>query len=236
MTARSSPSPFRRTARRSPPAAISAPGIGDKPPYGDVRLFDFATGKVKAVLKAPDYAIYDLAFSPDGNSLAAGGGGWLRLSLAARRADGHRLEAAAQSSMPIPGTSNKLAFADGGKQAGRRHHRQRHPALGHADGRGDRDAPTPNRCATQPVMALAVSPDGALFATGNNDGLVQLWKAADGTLVRAMPKQDFLDRLADLRRGSARLVASCGYRCADKHRTVVWTVADGEQVLRVSRP
>src|SRR5262245_43678239 len=28
-------------------------GIGDKPPYGDVRLFDFATGKVKASLKAP---------------------------------------------------------------------------------------------------------------------------------------------------------------------------------------
>src|SRR3954469_12642012 len=39
-------------------------GIGDKPPYGDIRLFDFATGKIKATLKAPDYAIYDLAFSP----------------------------------------------------------------------------------------------------------------------------------------------------------------------------
>src|SRR5262245_54733788 len=40
-------------------------GLGDKPPYGDVRLFDFSTGKVKAVLAAPEYAIYDVAFSPD---------------------------------------------------------------------------------------------------------------------------------------------------------------------------
>ena len=31
-------------------------GLGDKPPYGDIRLFDFATGKIKAVLKAADYA------------------------------------------------------------------------------------------------------------------------------------------------------------------------------------
>ena len=48
-------------------------GLGDKPPYGDIRLFDFATGKVKATLKAPNYAVYDLAFSPDGTFLAAGG-------------------------------------------------------------------------------------------------------------------------------------------------------------------
>ena len=48
-------------------------GLGDKPPYGDIRLFDFATGKVRATLKAADYAIYDVAFSPDGSFLAAGG-------------------------------------------------------------------------------------------------------------------------------------------------------------------
>ncbi|TIW87366.1 MAG: hypothetical protein E5V59_27385, partial [Mesorhizobium sp.] len=47
--------------------------LGDKPPYGDIRLFDFATGKMKGVLEAADYATYDLAFSPDGKTLAAGG-------------------------------------------------------------------------------------------------------------------------------------------------------------------
>src|SRR5262245_2419271 len=48
-------------------------GLGDKPPYGDIRLFDFATGKLKAPLHSADLAIYDVAFSPDGAFLAAGG-------------------------------------------------------------------------------------------------------------------------------------------------------------------
>src|SRR5215468_9403371 len=38
-------------------------GLGDKPPYGDVRLFDFATGRLKAPLHAANLAIYDVAFS-----------------------------------------------------------------------------------------------------------------------------------------------------------------------------
>ena len=51
-----------------------------------------------------------------------------------------------------------------------------------------------------------------------------------------MPKQDFLIGSLTFAAGGARLVASCGYRCADKNRTIVWSVADGQQALRVSRP
>ena len=84
----------------------------------------------------------------------------------------------------------------------------------------------------QPVMALAVSADGALFAVGANDGTVELRKAADGTLVRAMPRQDFLIGSLTFAAGGARLVASCGYRCADRNRSVVWSVADGQMALQ----
>ena len=72
-------------------------GLGDKPPYGDIRLFDFSTGKVKAVLKAPEYAIYDLAFSPDGDVACGRRPGRVRLCLAARRGRGDRLEAVQQA-------------------------------------------------------------------------------------------------------------------------------------------
>ena len=51
------------------------PGLGDEPPYGDVRLFDIRSGRMTGVLGGHDYPVYDLAFSPDGSLLAAGGQG-----------------------------------------------------------------------------------------------------------------------------------------------------------------
>ena len=205
-------------------------GLGDKPPYGDIRLFDFATGKVKATLEAPDYAVYDLAFSPDGTFLAAGGQdgfvyiwqhddaettGWKPFT---------RLDA---DSWHI----QQLAFADGGKKL-----------VATTTDNGIRlwDMPAGTEIAMpdaeplrdQPVMALAVSADGALFATGSNDGTVALRKAADGTLVRTMPSQDVLIGSLTFAAGGGRLVASCGYRCADTNRTIVWSVADGQEVLQ----
>ena len=81
-------------------------GLGDKPPYGDIRLFDFATGKVKATLKAADYAIYDLAFSPDGSFLAAGGQDGFVYVWQARRGGSDRLESRSPGSTPIPGISS----------------------------------------------------------------------------------------------------------------------------------
>lgn len=207
-------------------------GIGDKPPYGDVRLFDFATGKIKAVLKAADYAIYDVAFAPDGNMLAAGGGdgfvylwraddksasGW---TLAAKLdADSWRVEklafAAAGTRLAATTTDNGIRLWDVAK--------------------GEEivlpDEAEPLRDVS--VGALAVSLDGKLFATGSKDGDVQLWQASDGKFVRAMPKQDFQIGALSFAMGS-RLVASCTYRCADKHRSVVWNTDSGEQVLDYS--
>ena len=205
-------------------------GLGDKPPYGDIRLFDFATGKVKATLKAPEYAVYDLAFSPDGSFLAAGG------------QDGfayvwQRDEAEATGWKPFTRLDadswhiQQLAFADGGNKL-----------VATTTDNGIRlwDMPAGTEIAMpdaeplrdQPVMALAVSADGTLFATGSNDGSVALRKAVDGTLVREMPRQDFLIGSLAFAAGGARLVASCGYRCADKNRTIVWSVADGQEMLK----
>ena len=204
-------------------------GIGDKPPYGDIRLFDFATGKVKASLRAPDYAVYDLAFSPDGAFLAAGGQDGYAYIWQRDEADATgwkpftRLDA---DSLHI----QQLAFAGGGNRLVATTTDNGIRLWNLPDGT-EIAMPDADPLRDQPVMALAVSSDGALFAIGANDGTVQLRKTADGTLVHAMPKQDFLVGSLTFAAGGVRLVASCGYRCADQHRTVVWTVADGEQVL-----
>lgn len=203
--------------------------LGDKPPYGDIRLFDFATGKLKAVLKAADYATYDLAFSPDGKTLAAGGADgvvylWKQDDTSATGwtldkkldADSWHIDkiafAAAGTRLAATTTDNgiRLWNVEQGEEI----------ALP-AEAEPLRDIS---------VMALAVSLDGALFATGGKDGQVHIWKAADGTLARAMPKQDFLIGSLTFAR-DARLVASCGYRCADKHRSTVWNIETGEKTL-----
>ncbi|SDA93195.1 caspase family protein [Mesorhizobium qingshengii] len=206
--------------------------LGDKPPYGDIRLFDFATGKMKAVLKAADYATYDLAFSPDGKTLAAGGAdGFVYLwRLDDKSATGWTLDKKLDAdSWHI----DKLAFAAAGTRL----------AVTTTDNgirlwdvvKGEEIAlpaeAEPLRDIS--VMALSASQDGSLFATGDKDGLVQLWHAADGSLVRALPKQDFLVGSLTFAKGS-RLVVSCGYRCADKHRSTVWNTDTGEKALDYS--
>ncbi|MFC3325517.1 hypothetical protein [Mesorhizobium cantuariense] len=203
--------------------------LGDKPPYGDIRLFDFATGKMKGVLKAADYATYDLAFSPDGKTLAAGGAdGVVYLwRLDDKSATGWTLDKKLDAdSWHI----DKLAFAAAGSRLA---------ATTTDNGiqlwdvvKGEEialpDEAEPLRDIS--VMALAVSQDGSLFATGSKDGQVHLWRAADGTLARAMPAQDFLIGSLTFAK-DARLVASCGYRCADKHRSIVWNTDTGEKAL-----
>ena len=206
------------------------PGLGDKPPYGDVRLFDLSTGRLTAVLHGAEYEIYDLAFSPDGRMLAAGGADgmvylWRRddKTAAGWTAD-RKLDA---DSWHI----DKLAFAAGGTRLAATttdngirlwnlENDEEITLAGEAEPLRDTS-----------VMALAVSQDGALFATGSADGTVQVWRAADGTLARAMPKQEFFIGSLTFAANATRLVASCGYRCADRNRSVVWNVESGEQVL-----
>lgn len=209
------------------------PGLGEQPPYGDVRLFDMATGRLMAVLPGAEYEIYDLAFSPDGQQLAAGGSDgmvylWRRDEAeAAGWKPERKLDA---DSWHI----DKIAFAANGTRL----------ATATTDngirlwdlGTGEEIA-LPEQAESlrdTPVMALAVSQDGTLFATGSADGQVHVWQASDGALLRAMPAQEYLVGSLTFASQGKRLVASCGYRCADRNRTDVWSLETGEAVLTYS--
>ncbi|MEO5758429.1 MAG: hypothetical protein ABIQ51_16385 [Mesorhizobium sp.] len=203
--------------------------LGDKPPYGDIRLFDFATGKIKAVLKAADYATYDLAFSPDGTTLAAGGADGVVYLWKSddKSAAGWTLDKKLDAdSWHI----DKLAFAASGTRLAATTTDNGIRLWDIAKGEEIALPAEAEPLRDISVMALAVSQDGSLFATGSKDGQVQLWRAADGTLARSMPGQDFLIGSLTFAKG-ARLIASCGYRCADKHRSVVWNTDTGAPLL-----
>ncbi|MBX3577360.1 MAG: caspase family protein [Rhizobiaceae bacterium] len=198
-------------------------GLGDKPPYGDIRLFDFATGKMTGVLKAQEFAVYDVDFSPDGAYLAAGGQDgfvyvWRQDGTAASGWTAHtKLDA---DSWHI----QKVAFAMGGQRlvAATTDNGVRLFDMGTE---AEVEMPAADDLRDSSIMALAVSADGTRFATGNSDGQVHVWSAETGDLIRTLPQQPFLIGSLAFAAGDSRLIASCGYRCADQNRTVVWDTA-----------
>lgn len=192
----------------------------DKPPYGDVRLFDLGTGKIAAVLTGAEQSIFDLAYAPDGKEIAAGSG------------DGYVYIWADKDGTWEPRTRldadswrvGNVAYALGGERIVATTTDNGVRLWNQADG-APIDMPEAELLRDTGVMALAVSADGTRFATGDSDGNLMVFAAADGKLIVTLPKQPF--RIGALTFAGDTLIASCGYHCTDKHRTVVFG-ADGK--------
>lgn len=205
------------------------PGIGDRPPYGDVRLFDLRSGRLVQVLGGHDYAVHDLDFSPDGTLLAAGGGdGIVRIWQQPSEAGGTWTEARE----PLDADSwriERLGFVAGGSRL---------VALTQDNGlrlwdvtTGDEvDVPDAEELRDVPLQALAVSPDGGLFATSATNGRLHLWDAAGGTLVRELDNLGFRADAIAFAGDGRRLVVNCGYRCGSLNRSIVVDTQTGDIV------
>lgn len=197
-------------------------GSGDAA-YGDVRLFDIATGRMATVLKGHEYPVYDLDFSPDGSLLAAGGqDGYVHVW--------RRDEAAGNDWTPYEVLDaearrvEKVAFALGGKRL----------AAATADNGlrlfdmetlGEIDMPEAEPLRDVRLSALAVSPDGETIATGDAQGQVRLWRARDGAAVAAFSRAAHVVGALSFTADGGGLVESCGYRCEGDYRVAVWNVS-----------
>ncbi len=109
------------------------PGLGDTPPYGDVRLFDFSTGRLKAVLKGPNTPSTTSPSRPT----AAGSPPAARTasSIIWRREAGRRMDWAEKTRLDADSCAHpEIAFAAGGTRLAAVTTRQRHPALEPRDG------------------------------------------------------------------------------------------------------
>ena len=191
MTARSLPSPCRRTARRSPPAAISAPASATSRPMAMSGCSISPPARSRPCSRPPTSRSTTSPFRRTESMLAAGGGdGFVYLWQADdKSASGWTLRQEARCRFLA---CRQARLRRRGNPAGSDDHRQRHQALGRRQGRGNRlarrgrsAARRQRRRARRLAGRQACSPPAARTAT------VQLWQASDGKLVRAMPKQDF---------------------------------------------
>ena len=143
---------------------------------GSVRLWDTATGSLRAALDGHGGPVRAVAISPDGTYLAsAGDDGSVRLwdtATGSLRAalDGHGGPVRAVAISP-DGTYLASAGDDGSVRLWDTATGSLRAAL---DGHGG------------PVRAVAISPDGTYLASAGDDGSVRLWDTATGSLRAAL--------------------------------------------------
>lgn len=201
-----------------------APGIGDNPPYGDIRLFDIATGRISGVLKGLDFPVYDIDFSPDGSLIAAGGqDGFVQLW---KRDDTSDSGWAAYETLDADTARvERVSFALGGKRL----------AVATADNGvrlfdmsnlSEIDLPDAGDLRDIRLTALTVTPDGQAFATGNAQGDLHLWGAEGGKLVTSLKSGDHVIGALTFTPDGKSLVAGCAYRCEGDYTVAVWDLSN----------
>ncbi len=154
---------------------------------GEIRLYEFASGKLVALLKGHTNVVLGLSFSPDGSRLISGSldhtailwDSGIRAGVRVaepkllHRLEGHKAVIYAVGFSPdgsraVTGSGNndlRLWRVADGKE------------LAHMTGHGAQ------------VYSLAVAPDG-IVASGDWSGEIRLWEARDGRFLRILARQE----------------------------------------------
>ncbi|MGR1581343.1 caspase family protein [Thalassobius sp. S69A] len=191
-------------------------------PFGDVRVFDVGSGKVTQVLRGHDLVVEAMAYDPARDELAVSGQGGQVLRWRAPFSD-------SPQALPTLDTQawrvSELAYARGGTRliAATYDYGLR---MWDFDTQMSVTAPDDEALWDHPLVALAVSPDGAQFALADEQGRVTVRSAASGEILTELPQRPF--RVDAMVFSAGHLVVSCGYRCADRYRSEVWDLASGQ--------
>lgn len=196
-----------------------SPANAERPCCGDIRIFDFTTGRLVKRLQGHEGPVYDLAFSPDGSRLVSAAGDarafiWdVSAGVITHRLDGHddsvNRAIFAGNAAVITGSLDgtvRLWSANDGKEI---------EAIGNKGSR---------------IMALAVTGDATRLAVGEESGRLSLWDISSSpvTPLGGMAFNWLIGALA-FSPDQRHLIATCGYRCADHPEQVVIDTATGQR-------
>jgi WD40 repeat protein len=146
---------------------------------GDVRLYDFASGRLAGLFKGHTNVVFGLAFSPDSTRLISGSGDttaiiWdvasLRLLHVLR---GHNAEVYAVGFTPDGARVVTGSFDQTARLWSASDGREISPMTGHRE----------------KIFALAVSPVDGTIATGGYDHTIRLWDGTTGRFLRIVGNQ-----------------------------------------------
>jgi WD40 repeat protein len=203
-----------------------APGHGVRDQdVGDIRLYDFATGELKAVLKGHRDVTHALAFSPDSKRLISGAGDNTAIiwDMAAHQPL-HRLQGHTDDIYDV-------GFTPDGARAVTASYDKTLRLWNVADGSLVKDMPGHG----DRVKTLAMSPkDGSIASGDDSGGEIRLWDGKTGAFLRTLARQGGSVGSLRFSPDGRLLLSTCGYSgCGDKQR--VFEVASGHELTVYSK-
>jgi WD40 repeat protein len=167
-----------RAASLSPDGKIAAIAVN----AGDLLTWDVSNNRLRWSKTEPDEFIGDLAFSPDGMTLAVGSSGESGGKIALRDVETGRLVRSWNAQ--FSGSDARLAYSPDGLCLTGANLSKKVSVSDVKDGKVRFSFSTTDRW----VWEIAFAPGGNFLATASTDGTLRIWDAADGSARRSFPE------------------------------------------------